>query len=291
MYYLAEVVTNRIEAQLGQNIIEVSPLSGGDIHDARLITVQDGQQFFVKTNDGPQAYPMFQAEAKGLEILRSAAPSSIDIPKFIACDQAGGSAFLLLEYIAAGTPLSGFWTTFGKGLAQLHRHSQDQFGLDHPNFIGRLPQLNDLHSDWPGFYTHQRLMPQGKLAYENNLLDLKDIQHLERLCKRLGDLYPAEPASLIHGDLWNGNYLVRQDGKAILIDPAIAYSHREMDLAMTKLFGGFPPEFYLAYQSEYPLEPAWEERLPLGQLYYLLVHLNMFGISYQPSVKRIIKAY
>ncbi|WP_170110525.1 fructosamine kinase family protein [Flavilitoribacter nigricans] len=291
MYYLSEVVTNKIEAQLGQSLIEVSPVSGGDINDARLITVQDGQQFFVKINEGPQAYPMFQAEARGLEMLRSAAPAEILIPDFIACEPAGEAAFLLLEYIQTGTPLSGFWPAFGRGLAKLHRQSNDQFGLDHANFIGRLPQSNGAHDDWPGFYTHERLLPQGKMAYEQTLLDLKDMQYLERLCKQLGDLYPTEPPALIHGDLWSGNYLVHTNGQAVLIDPSVAYSHREMDLAMTRLFGGFPEEFYRAYQESYPLDSGWEDRLPLGQLYYLLVHLNMFGTSYLPSVKRILKQF
>lgn len=291
MYYLTEVLTNKIEAQLGQNIVDVTPVSGGDINDARLLRMQSGQSFFVKINSGEQAFPMFRAEAKGLEILRSAVPNQISIPEFIACDHTGDSAFLLLEYIPTGTPLTGFWATFGKSLAQMHQKSREQFGLDHANFIGRLPQTNDPQDAWPAFYTHQRLMPQGKMAYEQNLLDLKDMQHLERLCKQLGDLYPTEPPALVHGDLWNGNYLVRDNGRAVLIDPAVAYCHREMDLAMTKLFGGFPQEFYSAYQETYPLEAGWEDRLPLGQLYYLLVHLNMFGTSYLPSVKRIIKRF
>lgn len=291
MYYLTEVITNRIEAQLGQNVVDVTPVSGGDINDARLIKTQSGQSFFVKINSGEQAFPMFQVEAKGLDILRSAVPPQISIPEFVACDQTGESAFLLLEYIPTGTPLSGFWATFGNGLARMHQNSRDHFGLDHANFIGRLPQSNTDHADWPSFYTHERLMPQGKLAYEQNLFDLNDMQYLERLCKQLGDLYPTEPPALVHGDLWNGNYLVHANGKAVLIDPAVAYSHREMDLAMTKLFGGFPQEFYSAYDASYPLEQGWEERLPFGQLYYLLVHLNMFGSSYLPAVKRIIKRF
>lgn len=291
MYYLAEVVTNKLEAHLGKSIIDVKPVGGGDINDARLLKTQDGHQYFAKINDGERAFDLLHAESRGLELLRPKVPDQLTIPRTLGCDRAGPSAFLLMEYIPAATPLPDFWTNFGKGLAMLHRQTSDQFGLDHDNFIGRLPQRNDWCTDWPAFYATQRLLPQGKMAYEQNLLDLKDIQYLEHLCKRLGDLYPTDPPALIHGDLWNGNYLVHPGGQAVLIDPSVAYSHREMDLAMSKLFGGFPPEFYGAYQEAYRLWPGWEDRLSLGQLYYLLVHLNMFGSGYLPAVRRILRAF
>ena len=291
MYYLSEVITNKIEKQLGQNIIDVKPVSGGDINDARLLTTQGGQLFFVKINSGEKAFTMFQTEARGLELLRREAPGSLYIPQVLACEPAGDSAFLLLEFISGGTPSSGFWAVFGRSLARMHQQSREQFGLDHANFIGRLPQPNNFQPDWPTFYTRERLLPQGKLAYEKNLLGLQDMQQLEGLCKKLPEYYPTEPPALIHGDLWNGNYLVHRQGQPVLIDPAVSYSHREMDLAMTKLFGGFPQEFYDTYQEAYPLVPGWQDRLPLGQLYYLLVHLNMFGNSYLPAVKRIIKQF
>lgn len=291
MYYLAEVITNKLESCLQDSIVEVNPVSGGDINDARLIRTAGGKSFFVKINEGPSAYPMFQAENKGLELLRTSVPEELLVPASVACEQAGDYAFLLLEYIDSATPSGGFWSSFGTGLANLHRKTRERFGLDHHNFIGRLPQSNHAHPDWPAFYTNERLLPQGRLAYEKNFLDLRDMQHLEQLCRRLGELYPNERPALIHGDLWNGNYLVHANGQAVLIDPSVAYSHREMDLAMSKLFGGFPEEFYSAYREAYPLEVKWEERLPLGQLYYLLVHLNMFGTSYLPSVRRIIQHF
>lgn len=291
MYYLAEVVTNKLESILGNSIVNVRPISGGDINDARLIDTQDQRQYFVKINDDEQALNMLTAEKRGLEVLRSAAAAELRIPEVLSCEATGGAAFLLMEYIPTVTPLTGFWVAFGRGLAQLHRHSRPDFGLDHDNFIGRLPQSNRRHGQWSDFYAAERLLPQGKMAYRNRLLDLKDMQRLEGLCRRLNDLYPAEAPALVHGDLWNGNYLAGSDGRAVLIDPAVAYCHREMDIAMTRLFGGFPPEFYAAYSEAYPLEPGWEDRLPYGQLYYLLVHLNLFGNSYLPAVKRIITAF
>ena len=291
MYYLAEVVTNKLEAILDSDIIEVNPVSGGDIHDAKQIKTAGGQIYFVKLNDEPDSLAMFQTEAQGLRLLKKNVANSIYVPKVIAFERAGDFAFLLMEFIVSSPTPTDFWQKFGHGLAALHRNNSGSFGLDHHNFIGRLAQANTACPDWAEFYTTQRLLPQAKLAYENLLLDLRDIQHLENLCKRLDEIYPHEPASLIHGDLWNGNYLVHPDGLATLIDPAASFSHREMDIAMSKLFGGFPDEFYASYEEHFPLATNWPERLPIGQLYYLLVHLNLFGQSYRPAVKRIIKKF
>jgi hypothetical protein len=291
MYYLPEVITNKVEAILGKDIVDVKPVSGGDINEARLLKTQDGASYFVKVNSGKDSFAMFQAEQQGLRLLQRNAPEKLYIPDLIAVEETGDSALLLLEYINTGPVTPGFWRSFGQGLAELHKTTQDQFGLDHANFIGRLPQSNEPADTWAEFYTRQRLIPQGKMAYENRLFDLKDMQQLEKLCKRLSEIFPAEPPALIHGDLWNGNYLIRQNGQAVLIDPSVSYSHREMDLAMSRLFGGFPEEFYAAYQDQYPLSPGWAERLPFGQLYYLLVHLNMFGSGYLSGVKRILKSF
>ncbi|MCB0631599.1 MAG: fructosamine kinase family protein [Saprospiraceae bacterium] len=291
MYYLSEVITNKIEAFLGKDIVEVQAVSGGDINEARLISTQDGATYFVKVNSGANSLPLFRTELRGLALLHQHAPKQLYVPRILTAEDAGDAAFLLLEYIQKGMVTPGFWDNFGRGLAELHRATNTRFGLDHSNFIGRLPQSNDPHATWPEFYTRRRLLPQGKLAYENSLFDLKDMQHLERLCKRLGDIYPVESPALIHGDLWNGNYLIHQNGKAVLIDPSVSYSHREMDLAMSRLFGGFPAEFYAAYNEQFALTPGWEERLPIGQLYYLLVHLNMFGTGYLAGVRRIIRQF
>lgn len=291
MYYLSKVITNRIESLLGKDIVEVHPVSGGDINEARLIETQDGASYFVKLNSGTASWPLLSTEQQGLQLLKRLVPETFHIPDILAVEEVGESAFLLLEYIRTGPVTPRFWKHFGRGLATLHRLTQHQFGLDHNNFIGRLPQSNKLTDNWPEFYTLQRLLPQAKMAYNDRLLDLKAMQQLERLCKRLEEIYPEEPPALIHGDLWNGNYLINEHGKAVLIDPSVSYSHREMDIAMSQLFGGFPPEFYAAYHEAYPLDAGWEERIAIGQLYYLLVHLNMFGIGYLSPVKRIIKHY
>lgn len=291
MYYLSKVITNKLESLLGTDIVEVHPVSGGDINEARWVQTQDGNHYFVKINSGADSLELLKTEQQGLRLLRQYTSDLLYIPEILAVEDAGDSAFLLLEFIPSGPIQPGFWERFGRGLAQLHQTTDTHFGLDHANFIGRLPQSNEPCTGWPEFYTRRRLIPQGKMAYENRLLSLNDMQKLEKLCKQLGDLYPKEPPSLIHGDLWNGNYLIHENGKAVLIDPSVSFSHREMDIAMSRLFGGYPQEFYTAYHQEYPLAPGWEDRIAIGQLYYLLVHLNMFGVGYLSSVRRILNPY
>lgn len=290
MFYLPEVVTNAIESLLDEDIVSVKPISGGDINEARLVTTPS-HAYFLKMNDGPNGGAMLQTEQLGLELLGEYLPTSLEVPAVIGYTTAGSYACLVLEYIESGQAWPVFWQVFGRGLADLHRCGHSDFGLDHNNFIARLPQNNEYLPDWPSFYYERRLQPQAILAYEARLLELHDMEQLQQLGRRLADWYPNEPPSLIHGDLWSGNYLVSAEGRPILIDPAVSYSHREMDLAMSRLFGGFPAEFYTAYHEAYPLAAGWEERLELGQLYYLLVHLNLFGKSYLDQVKQILARF
>jgi len=166
----------------------------------------------------------------------------------------------------------------------------EQFGFTSNNFIGRLDQLNDFYNSFLDFYVNCRLDPQTKMAFDSNLFSKKEINAMAKLYNKLDDLIPIEKASLIHGDLWNGNVLWSET-KVFLIDPAVAYSHRESDLAMMHLFGGFPECCFEAYAECYPLEKGWRERMDLFQLYYLLVHVNLFGASYVQSVKKILEKY
>jgi fructosamine-3-kinase len=232
---------------------------------------------------------MFEKEAKGLALL--AETKTIHIPKVIAHGQTDDGAFLLLEHIETGYRQDGFWETFGQSLAALHRCTSPQFGLDHPNYIGSLPQQNGRHDRFAAFYIHERLQPQLDMAISSKQLNAKDEKHFNNLYKKLPDLCPQEPPALIHGDLWSGNFLVGADSQPVLIDPSVAYSHRELDLAMSRLFGGFDRSFYRAYEEAYPLAPGFEKRLPVYQLYYLLVHVNLFGGGYVGSVRRIMEGY
>jgi fructosamine-3-kinase len=232
---------------------------------------------------------MFDKEAKGLTLLRES--KAIRIPETIAHGRLDGTAFLLLEMIETGYRQTGFWEEFGVALANLHRCSAPQFGLDHFNYIGSLEQPNGFQNNFIEFYIQERLQPQLDLAISANQLNASDERHFQKLYKMLPDLCPDEPPALIHGDLWSGNFLVSADSHPVLIDPSVAYSHRELDLGMSRLFGGFERSFYRAYEETYPLAPGFEKRLPIYQLYYLMVHVNLFGGGYVGSVRRILQRF
>lgn len=276
------------ETALDAVISLVEPVGGGDINQARLLLTTRGK-FFLKMNTGPRAANMFEAERQGLGLL--AATGAMRTPSVIAVISEGKTAGLLLEHIETGYRAPGFWETFGAALAELHRHSAPQFGLDDPNFIGSLPQPNERHSTWTEFYQYERLQPQLILAKLDNKLTVSDLVAFEKLFARLPDLCPAEPPALTHGDLWSGNFLVSADSQPVLIDPAVSYAHREMDLAMARLFGGFDRTFYRSYEEAWPLEPGFERRLEIYQLYYLLVHVNLFGGGYVRSVRNILERF
>jgi fructosamine-3-kinase len=202
-----------------------------------------------------------------------------------------GSTYLMLEYVEAAEEGRDFQAGFGRGLARLHRNTHASFGLERNNHIGLLPQVNTPDTDWPRFLVNCRLGPLVRMARDSDRIRPGDVIRFERLYAKLPDLFPPELPALLHGDLWKNNYIAADDGQAVLIDPAAYYGHREMDLAMTRLFGGFDREFYAAYQEEEPLEKGWEERVDLCNLYPLLVHLNLFGGSYAERVGAVLRHY
>ncbi len=269
-------------------ILSAGPVGGGDINEARRLETEGGV-FFLKFNRSPQAKAMFEAEARGLEQLE--APQALRIPRVQGAGQAGPFAFLILEFVESGAPSSGFWRDFGRKMALLHQYSAPRFGWVQDNFIGSLPQANPAATEWISFYMAHRLQPQVQWAHDKGLLDRSDLKNFDLLYQHLPDLLVEEKPAMVHGDLWSGNFLADADGQPVLIDPAVYFGHREVDLAMTRLFGGFSPDFYRAYHEAYALSPGWEERLELYQLYYLLVHVNLFGQSYVGSVRRIVSRY
>ncbi len=277
-----------LETLLHTPLAEVKTVSGGDIHRAFRIRAADGRVWFVKTNTDKQAPAMFRTEAQGLALL--GASQSIRTPKVYGHGSTDdGHAYLLLEYIAPGYRNRLFWERFGQGLANLHGNTSARFGFAHDNFIGRLPQANTRHDTWAAFYAEERLWPQMLLARELGYFDAGAERQLDRLCRNLAWRCPEEQPALIHGDLWSGNFLCDPEGQPVLIDPAACFAHREMDLAMSRLFGGFDPVFYAAYEAAWPLEPGFEQRLEIYQLYYLLVHVNLFGGGYVGQVLEILK--
>ena len=270
-------------------IERVSPISGGDISRAYLLE-SETEKFFCKINGQNKALAMFHAEKNGLqELLKTntiAAPRSFQVEAYEA------GAFFLMEYVESKTATSKEMALLGRQLAQLHELSNSRtFGWEENNFIGSLDQSNRRHLDWTSFYVQERLLPQLHLAFEKGLLLKTDIPSGEKMDAVCNTLFPNVKPSLLHGDLWSGNFLISKDGIPFLIDPAIYYGHHEVDIAMTRLFGGFGDSFYNSYREIIPPEPGEEERTDLYQLYYLLVHLNLFGASYKPPVKRILSAY
>lgn len=266
-------------------IKDFTKLSGGSINEVFLITALSSEKFVVKLNASHKLPGLFEAEKTGLELLKKA--GDIDVPKVFDVGEFSGTAWLLLEYKAWAKPTENFWELFGKQLARLHKNTASKFGLENDNYIGSLPQRNNFCATPAEFYISQRLEPQLKLARDTNY----DLGISGKFFTNITEIIPREPPSLLHGDLWSGNYLVNPQGHPCLIDPAVAYAPREMDLAMMKLFGGFDPQVFTAYESEFPLSDRFEERIPLWQLYYLLVHLNLFGTSYRSAVRRIIKRF
>jgi len=263
-------------------------LGGGCINDAHKVLTEEGP-YFVKYNRAERYPGMFEAEARGLNLLIN--QGVIDLPKVVFHGESGGYSYLVLDYIASAQEESGFWQDFGRSLAALHRVSSQGFGLDHDNYIGSLPQSNHRHDDWYRFFIEERLEPQLKLARDTGRMQGPLLRWFDRLFKRLPELIPGEAPSLLHGDLWNGNYMVNSFGKACLIDPAVYYGHRETDLAMTKLFGGFRNEFYTTYNESFPLEQGWEQRMEIHNLYPLMVHVNLFGGGYAVSVEDILRRF
>jgi len=272
-----------IAQQLNDEITGFYPVTGGNIN--RVYRLQTANaSYLLKTNNKKWFPNMFKCEATALKII--ADTNTVATPTVIAEGEFEENSFLLLEWInATGQPSEPGIATLGHLLAKLHRYTAPMFGLEQDNYMGSLRQLNTRHQNWGDFFIVQRLQPMVKMATDLNFLNKKDSANFERLYKNIPNLYDVESPSLIHGDLWAGNYLINNNDKPYLIDPAISYSHRECDIAMTTLFGGFSKQFYLAYNESFPLSKGWQHRLDLWNLYPLLVHLNLFGVSYLEQIR------
>ena len=262
-------------------------VGGGCINNTARLTTNDGT-YFLKWNQAIEN-ELFETEAKGLKSLEESSP--LRLPQVLGQGKQKDKAYLLLEWIESGYAESTSWKSFGEGLAQLHRTSAPQFGLDYDNFIGRLPQQNRPHIQWADFFRQERLEPQLQLASSKKLIDSSLRSSFDRLFPILHQLVPAEVPALLHGDLWSGNFMMDQDASPVLVDPAIYFGHRETELAFTHLFGGFDNQFYAAYHSNYPLEQGFEERIEIHNLYPLLVHVNLFGSAYLSGIKQTLKRF
>ena len=298
-----------------------SGIGGGCINDAHRLDTSEGS-FFTKHNNARRHPGMFVAEARGLELLRNS--RTVYVPEVIGHGEAGAESFLVLEYISEGNEHPDFWEHFGRELAKMHNqppvsetkpfgaaketsagknvehdgpNHKDQgkrkpaFGLDHNNYIGSLPQSNARHQSWIEFFIMERLEAQLKMARDEGRAGPELSGMFQQLYRHLPDFFPDEPPALLHGDLWSGNYMRGSDGRAVIIDPAVYYGHRYMDLGMSKLFGGFLSAFYDAYNDAYPLEASWQKSIDIANLYPLMVHVNLFGGGYLNSVKSILRRF
>ncbi len=281
---LSQDITNRLATQFGTKfeISSFQSLGGGSINQAARIESKQGD-FFIKWNSAAKFPEMFQKESDSLKILTKT--DTIRIPKVIMANEEGEESFLFLEYIEQGNKSSNFWQDFAYALAQLHRNTQSQYGLTFDNYIGSLPQSNQMYAQWNDFFVEERLHPQIKMARDSSLLDKSIILQFEKLFNRLDSIFPVEKPALLHGDLWSGNFMVDKHGNACIFDPAIYFGNRIMDIGMTQMFGGFAPEFYQLYNEAFPMENNWKEQLDIANLYPNLVHLNLFGYSYLSGIK------
>lgn len=278
MSALPRTLAGGVERAVGARVSGARRMGGGDINDAWSVDLADGRRVFVKAND--DAPPdMFEAEAHGLAWLGAA--GALRVPRVLAV----GGQFLVLELIEPARPVADHDARLGRGLGALHRAGAAGFGLDRDNYIGRLPQHNAPCGDWADFYRTRRLQPQLERAVDTGLADTRLQREFDRLWAVLPDrVGPEEPPARLHGDLWAGNRHVDEAGLPVLIDPAAYAGHREVDLAMMRLFGGFGPAVFDAYAEAYPLAAGWQDRVPLYQLYFLMVHVNLFGAGYLGSV-------
>lgn len=280
----------------GTKIERSDKVSGGDINDAFRLLLTNSAHIFMKSNAVSNA-AFFTAEAIGLQAI--AQTGCIGTPRILCSGTEPGQngySFLLLEWIEEKRPVSDYWGIFARQLADMHRASAKDFvpngcyGFIQDNYIGAREQKNAARDSWIDFFRDCRLEPQFQAA--DRYFDAADRKRILSLLNRLEDFLPEpEHPSLLHGDLWSGNFMTGSDGMAWLIDPAAYVGHAEADLAMTELFGGFSPAFYAAYREAFPMQPGYHDRRDLYNIYHLLNHLNLFGGSYLPAVQRTLRRY
>jgi fructosamine-3-kinase len=265
----------------------IDRVGGGDINQAACIAT-GRSRYFVKWN--PRPLPrLFEVEARGLRLLKSA--RAVRVPEVVALVEQPPA--LVLEWIDTHGSKADVAEALGRQLAQQHRALGAAYGLDHDNYIGANTQINRPSPSWIEFFRERRLGFQAELARRNGYLDERRAAALERLMARLSEWIDEATCSpsLLHGDLWGGNYMAGGPGEPVLIDPAAYYGEREAEIAFTELFGGFGPRFYAAYDEAWPLAPGYSERRDLYNLYHLLNHLNLFGVGYGGSVDAILRRF
>jgi fructosamine-3-kinase len=276
---------------LGSDIVSLTPMSGGDFAQSYQALLQNKEVLFIKTHRKPPPN-FFGTEAAGLRWLAETGTVSVPHVRAVSDDP----PYLALQWIDfSGSAHASTGTTesqFGQALAALHRCSRAQFGRPDCRTTGSLALSNEPCDSWSEFYATRRLLPLAEIAQQRNALPQKTIHAVESLAQRLDQLdIPIESPTLLHGDLWAGNRLVDAQGHSWVIDPAAHHGHREFDLAMMQLFGGFDADCFAAYHEAFPLHAGWQQRVALHQLAPLIVHAVKFGGSYVPSVQKALRVW
>jgi protein-ribulosamine 3-kinase len=263
----------------------IEKLAGGDINDVFKITDQN-KVSVIKVNSKEDFPLMFEKEKKGLELLKP----TFKTPEIYRTGDFEKWQFLEMEYFQESTNKDNIWIEFAEKLSKTHQNTSKSFGFEESNFIGSLVQINDKKDNWADFLIESRLNPMIEMAVNAGEVNFVEAKIIDKFYARIKEIYPDEKPALLHGDLWSGNFLSTHEGP-VLIDPAVYYGHREMDLGMMYLFGGFDQELFDVYNELHPLEKDWKTRIEYNQLYPLLVHVNLFGRSYWEKVLTILKQF
>lgn len=287
--YIASLVAEHFNSSA--SAIEFTGVGGGSIN--KTFRVSAGNNWlFCKVNSATTYPALFEKEALGLQAIE--VTHCILTPAVVGNYEWNDQQILLLNWIEGGLRTPAFWKNFGQQLAKMHlwkTSDNTAFGFDHDNYMGALPQQNEYMENWCDFFREKRLKPQIELATNAGLLPAKLLDAFENLYSKLPGMFPQEPASFLHGDLWSGNFMCNEHSEPVLIDPAVYFGHRSMDLGMTTLFGGFDKSFYDAYAYWYPLPENYQQQWEVCNLYPLLIHLNLFGQSYLSSIADCLRRF
>lgn len=283
-----KAIIHSITGKTNIPVNNIKRVHGGDINETYCVYSGD-KKYFLKVNEAARYPLLFEKEANGLAALKK--NTHFIVPGVIHFDIAGNYQYLLMEWMEPGQPGNKFWEEFGRSLAHMHRQTRDFFGWEVDNYIGSITQKNNQQKKWSAFYSEYRILPLIKRGFDENIFDKKIMQNGELFCRKASDLFPEEPPALLHGDLWSGNFMIHSIGKPALFDPAVYTGHREMDMGMMQLFGGFHQRLFDSYHEYYPLETQWQQRLQLTQLYPLLMHALLFGGHYTHRCRDILSYF
>jgi protein-ribulosamine 3-kinase len=287
---LASYIT-QIVVPVGDNTEKVNfqPIGGGSINQAFKINLEKGS-YFCKVNSATKFPQLFEKECQGLHQISN--QGGVKVPQILHCFEFLEYQVLILEWITTGKRDNDFWERFGKQMAAMHHISNEYFGFRDDNYMGSVTQSNEPSFNWCDFFYKSRLQPMISKCFNANLLTQKHVLHFERLFMKLPQIFSeGQMPALVHGDLWNGNFMCNEDSEPVLIDPAISYAHPSVDLGMSTLFGGFNQRFYESYQYYNPLPLNYKEQWEVSNLYPLLIHLFLFGSSYLHQIEQTLYKY